>query len=258
LLAATIFCVGMFLVQDYILPFANERQDSLHNIIKGRPAQTSRLQRKWIFGESGRIYNYAYFDGNQDSFVDLNIYEINLSSVTILRRIHADRARINPNGLWVLENGWIRDYQPRTAGFKWIKNDIANFPEKAGYFKKEIFQPKESSKKTYVELRKYINYLMKAGYNAVELQVELYKKISFPMGCLVMALLGLPFSFSMGKKGAFFGIGMSIAIAILYWGISGVFESMGAYGLLAPILAAWAPNILFSTAGLVLFLTIRT
>jgi lipopolysaccharide export LptBFGC system permease protein LptF len=73
-----------------------------------------------------------------------------------------------------------------------------------------------------------------------------------------MTLLGLPFSFSMGKKGAFFGIGMSIAIAILYWGVSGVFEAMGAYGLLAPILAAWAPNILFGGTGLVLFLTIRT
>jgi LPS export ABC transporter permease LptG/LPS export ABC transporter permease LptF len=258
LLAAAIFCISLFLVQDYVLPYANERQDSLHNFIKGRPAQTSHLQRKWIFGESGRIYNYTYFDGTQDSFIDLNIYEINLSSATILRRTHAARARINPNGLWILENGWIRDYQSQTSGFRWIISDKVNYPEKAGYFKKEIFQPKESSKKTYSELRKYISYLMKAGYNAIELQVELYKKISFPMSCLVMTMLGLPFSFSMGKKGAFFGIGMSIAIAILYWGISGVFEAMGAYGLLAPILAAWAPNILFGATGFVLFLTIRT
>jgi LPS export ABC transporter permease LptG/LPS export ABC transporter permease LptF len=258
LLVASVFCISLFLIQDYIVPYANERQDSLHNFIKGRPAQTSRQQRTWIFGESGRIYNYEYFDGSQDSFVDLNIYEINLDSVKILRRTYAKRARINPNGLWTLEDGWIRDYQSQTSGFRWIKKDTANFPEKAAYFKKEIFQPKESSKKTYTELRKYINYLMKSGYNAIELQVELYKKTSFPMSCLVMTLLGLPFSFSMGKKGAFFGIGISIAIAILYWGISGVFEAMGAYGLLVPLLAAWAPNILFGTAGLFLFLTIRT
>jgi lipopolysaccharide export LptBFGC system permease protein LptF len=71
-------------------------------------------------------------------------------------------------------------------------------------------------------------------------------------------MLGVPFSFSMGRKGAFFGIGLSIAIAIAYWGISGAFEAMGAYGLLVPALAAWAPNILFSAAGLTLLLTIRT
>jgi LPS export ABC transporter permease LptG/LPS export ABC transporter permease LptF len=257
LLVATTFCICLFLIQEYILPYANERQDSLHNYIKGRSPEASRRPRTWIFGESGRIYNYKQFN-EQDSFVDLNIYEINLSSATILRRIHADFAGINPNGFWTLEKGWIHDYQSKTSPFRLIENDVFNFPENAGYFKKAISQPKESSQKTYSELSKYINYLMKSGYNAIELQVELCKKTAFPVSCLVMTLLGLPFSFSMGKRGAFFGIALSIAIAILYWGISGVFGAMGSYGLLVPILAAWAPNILFGAAGLALFLAIRT
>jgi lipopolysaccharide export LptBFGC system permease protein LptF len=109
-----------------------------------------------------------------------------------------------------------------------------------------------------MELKNYISYLRKSGYNATELQVELNKKISLPLSCLIMALLGVPFSFSTGKKGAFFGIGISIAIAMSYWGISSVFEAMGAYGLLVPVLAAWAPNLLFGAAGLVLLLNIRT
>jgi LPS export ABC transporter permease LptG/LPS export ABC transporter permease LptF len=252
-------CIGLFLMQDYVLPYANVRQDGLRNIIKGRPAQTSkRMQRKWIFGESDRIYNYEYFDGNQDSFVDLNVYDIDLKTVQILRRIHAARARIDRQGVWTLEDGWIRDYQPAQPGFKKMEKAFFHFPEKAGYFEKEIFQPKESSKLTYPELKGYIDYLKKSGYNATELQVELNKKIAFPMSCFVMALLGVPFSFSTGRKGAFFGIGISIAIAMSYWGVSGIFEAMGSYGLLVPILAAWAPNILFGATGFVLILTIRT
>jgi LPS export ABC transporter permease LptG/LPS export ABC transporter permease LptF len=257
-LIASTFCISMFFLQEYVLPSANERQDSLHNIIKGRAAQASRLQRKWIFGESSRIYNYEYFDPNQDSFVDLNIYDVDFQSVNILRRIHAERAHINQNGLWTLENGWIRDYPPKEPAFRLIKAETISFPEKARYFKAGIFQAKESSKMTYSELMKYINYLKKSGYNAVELQVELYKKIAFPLSCLIIAFVGLPFSFFMGKKGAFFGIGISVAIAIAYWGISGIFETMGAYGLLIPVLAAWAPNILFGAAGLALLFTIRT
>lgn len=258
-LMASGLCVGLFLVQDYVLPYANVQQDYLRNIIKGRPPQTMmRLQRKWIFGESGCIYNYEYFDGNHDSFVDLNVYDVDLNAARILRQIHADRARIDQNNNWTLENGWIHDYQSQQPGFKRIKTETVRFPENAGYFKKEIFQPKESSKLTYHELRNYISYLMKSGYNVTDLRVELHKKISFPLSCLVMALLGVPFSFSMGKKGAFFGIGMSIAIAMSYWGISSVFEALGAYGLLVPVLAAWAPNILFGAAGLALLLTIRT
>jgi LPS export ABC transporter permease LptG/LPS export ABC transporter permease LptF len=258
-LIASGFCISLFLMQDYVLPSANTQQEQIRNAIKGRPPQTSwRLQRKWILGENGRIYNYEYFDEKKDSFVNLNVYETDLTTVRILRRIHAARARIASNGSWLLEDGWIRDYQSTQTGFRRISAEEIHFPEKAGYFEREIFQPKESSKMTYLRLKSHIYYLRKSGYNATELQVELHKKVSFPVSCLVMALLGIPFSFSTGKKGAFFGIGMSIAIAITYWGIAGLFEAMGAYGLLIPILAAWAPNILFGAAGLALLLTIRT
>ena len=254
-------CAGLFLLQEYILPNANIRQESLRRIIKGKPVQNALSeQRKWIIGESGRIYNYEYFNGNQDSFVDLNIYDVDLQNISILKRIHAARASIDSNGVWTLKNGWIRNYKQNSnlSDFRKITSEEFNFPEKAAYFEKEIFEPKESSKKTYSELSKYINYLMKTGYNATELRVELYKKISFPVSCLVMALLAIPFSFSTGKKGAFFGIGLSIAIAMSFWGISGVSEAMGNYGLLGPFLAAWAPNMLFGAAGLYLLLTIRT
>jgi LPS export ABC transporter permease LptG/LPS export ABC transporter permease LptF len=252
-------CAGLFVLQDYILPYANVRQDNIRNEIKGRPPQTSAgFQRKWIFGDFNRIYNYEYFDWRRDSFIDLNIYEIDLNAISIARRIHAAKARIEISGAWVLEDGYVRDYRSKQNGFIRIKSTQFAFPEKEAYFKTEIFQPKESAKRTYSQLNNYINNLRKSGYNATELKVELNKKISFPFSCFVMALLAVPFSFSTGKKGAFFGIGMSVAIAMVYWGISGLFEAMGDYGFLLPALAAWSPNILFGAAGLVLLFTIRT
>lgn len=258
-LIATLFSGGMYVLQDYVLPYANIQQDGLRNIIKGRPAQTSMLlQRKWIFGEANRIFNYDYFDAGQNLFVALNVFEVDFNSLKILKRIHADRATIQSSGGWTLENGWVRDFQSERDGFRNITKETFNFPEKSSYFQREMFQPKESAKLTYIQLKSYINYLNKSGYNATELLVELYKKISFPLSCLVVALLGVPFSFFMGKKGAFFGITASIAIAMSYWGIYSIFEQMGAYGLLIPLLAAWAPNILFGAAGLALLFTIRT
>lgn len=259
LLQGTIFCIGIYILQDYVLPFANIRQDSLRNVIKGRPAQTTmRPQRKWILGESNRIYNYDYFDGSKNLFVDLNIYELNTLSSKIQRRFHAARGTLDESGRWTMENGWVRDFQENNSSFRNIQKEEFVFSEKPSYFEKEIFQPKESSKMSYLELKNYINYLENSGYNATELDVELHKKISFPVSCIVMVFLGVPFSFSAGKKGAFFGIAMSITIAMSYWAVYSVFEQMGAYGLLAPLLAAWAPNILFGAAGLALLFTIRT
>jgi LPS export ABC transporter permease LptG/LPS export ABC transporter permease LptF len=257
-LMATLFCAGIYFMQDYLLPRANIQQDMIRNQIKGRPAQTSGSQRKWILGKSNRIYNYDFFDQTKDVFVGLNVYDVDFQQHTIARRIFAKRAIIMKNGSWMLEDGWVRDFEPGHRGFEPIQKARFDFPEQSEYFKKEIFEPKESAKRTYWELKNYIDYLKQSGYNATELQVQLHMKISFPLSCLVMALLGVPFSFFMGKKGAFFGITSSIAIAICYWGIFRIFEQLGAYGMLAPMLAAWAPNLLFGVAGLVMLLTIRT
>ena len=256
---AGVLCLGLYFMQDYLLPYANIRQDSIRNVIKGRPPQTSmRPQRKWIFGESDRIFNYDYFDPNQNLFVALNVYEIDLENLKVRKRVHAARARIEANGTWSLENGWIRDFASGQQDFNRFERTRLFFPEKESYFKKEIFEPKESAKLTYLELSRYIDYLHKSGYNATELQVSLHKKISFPLSCFIMALVGVPFSFSMGKKGAFYGITLSIVVAIVYWGVFSIFEQMGSYGMLVPLLAAWAPNLLFGAAGLVLLLTIKT
>jgi LPS export ABC transporter permease LptG/LPS export ABC transporter permease LptF len=251
---------SLYLIQDYVLPYANIRQDSLRNLIKGRPAQTSlRPQRKWIFGEeSSRVFNYDYFDPGRNLFIGLNVFDIDFSDLHLLRRIHVERARIGDAGSWTLENGWLRDFRPGRQGFQRITKMTMPFQERSSYFQKEIFEPKESAKMSYLELKKYISYLKKSGFNATELQVELYKKTAFPLSCLVMSLVAIPFSFSMGKRGAFFGIAISIFIAISYWGVSGLFEKMGSYGLLIPFLAAWAPNLLFGAAGLALLFTIRT
>jgi LPS export ABC transporter permease LptG len=257
-LLASLLSAGMYFMQDYILPYANIRQDEMRNLIKGRPARTFSRPRKWIFGERDRIFNYDWFVSNQDLFYGLNVYEVDLTTLVIRRRIYALQATVDRTGTWILDNGWIRDFTPGREGFERITKKTLAYPEPASYFKKEIFEPGEASKLTYVALKEYINYLRQSGYNATELQVALYKKISFPLGCFLMALLGLPFSFSMGKRGAFFGITSAVAIAMSYWGVSSVFEQMGAYGMLSPILSAWAPNILFGSTGLALLFTIRT
>ena len=48
------------------------------------------------------------------------------------------------------------------------------------------------------------------------------------------------------------------SVSIVYHSCMAVFEALGNNALLPPVLAAWAPNILFSAAGLYLMLTLDT
>jgi lipopolysaccharide export LptBFGC system permease protein LptF len=68
----------------------------------------------------------------------------------------------------------------------------------------------------------------------------------------------VPFSFVVARRGALYGIGIAIVIAIVYWAVLGIFSALGDNALLPPSLAAWAPNLIFGAAGLYLMLTLET
>ena len=70
-----------------------------------------------------------------------------------------------------------------------------------------------------------------------------------------MTLLAIPFGMTTGKRGTLYGIGIGIVLALSYWIIGGAFVAIGKAGMLPPILAGWAPNILAAGVAGVLLLT---
>jgi lipopolysaccharide export LptBFGC system permease protein LptF len=108
------------------------------------------------------------------------------------------------------------------------------------------------------QLAGYIQIQEQKGLDVTRLRVQLHRKVAFPTVSLVMTLIGIPFAFVVGRRGALYGIGISIMIAIVYWACLSIFEALGNSALLPPLLAAWAPNLLFGAAGLYLMLTLDT
>jgi lipopolysaccharide export LptBFGC system permease protein LptF len=88
--------------------------------------------------------------------------------------------------------------------------------------------------------------------------VEFFRKFSVPLFAAIMALLALPFGFMVGRKGAMTGIGVSMGIAMMYWGVGTLFEKAGEVSQLTPVAAAWSPDAIFAMAGLYLFLRVRS
>jgi lipopolysaccharide export LptBFGC system permease protein LptF len=111
---------------------------------------------------------------------------------------------------------------------------------------------------SYTQLRRYIERLRTSGLDVVEQQVALERKISFPFVTLIMTLIAVPFAVTTGRHGAMYGIGVGIVLAISYWVAMSVFGAIGSGGLVAPALAAWAPNLLFGAGAAYLLLTVRT
>src|SRR5579863_2473307 len=257
--AAAVLAAGLFFVDQFYLPHTNQRQEALHNQIKGKPPQTYlRPDRRWIFGQHNDIYYYQFFDADRDQFANLTIFQLNPVNFAINQRIHAERAHWAENmGRWIYEQGWQRTL--RGAAIAGYHNfDVSTFPdlsEAPSYFKKEV---KQYSEMNYEELRRYIRDLQQSGFDVVRLRVQLNKKLSYPLITLIMAVLAVPFSMSAAKKGAITGVAVAVGIAVVYTVVSRLFEAMGDISQLPPSLAAWSPDLIFALFGAYLILKIPT
>jgi LPS export ABC transporter permease LptG/LPS export ABC transporter permease LptF len=259
LVVAALISCGLFAFDQFYLPQANKRQDALRNQIKGKAAQTYlRPDRKWIFGEHSTIYYYEFFDPDQARFGSIQAFEFDPQTFELTRRIYASRAHWSDSlNRWVFEQGWERAFRG-SAIMDYRTFDVATFPElnePPPYFRKEV---KQSLEMNYTELRRYIQELHQSGFDVVRLRVQLQKKLAFPLITLVMAVLAIPFSLSAGRRGALTGIATAIGIAVLYYIASGLFENLGNFSQLPPMLAAWSPDLLFALAGGYMILKVPT
>jgi LPS export ABC transporter permease LptF/LPS export ABC transporter permease LptG len=260
----------LFGIGEFLLPYTNRVAGENFAVIKGRPPRSSSyLDRHWILGGDGRFYNYEYVvegsrppgllgplkPGEQFSLYGLQVYDIDASRWEIADHLRAARAIWNGVS-YDVEMGWRRsrgpDGQFRTRAFEGIRTRELEPPS---YFRK---QEPESETLDYAALRDHIAVLESLGIDVAKLRVQLHRKLSFPLVSAVMVLVGIPFAFVVGRRGALYGIGLSIVIAIVYWTVLSVFEALGNNAMLPPLLAAWAPNLLFGAAGLYLMLTLDT
>jgi LPS export ABC transporter permease LptF/LPS export ABC transporter permease LptG len=249
----------MFWLDASVLPFSNQKQDALRNQIKGRPAQTFfQPRRQWIFGTEAKLFNYDWFDSDQGIFGGLSMFVLDPETFHMRRRVFAVRAHWEPrNRSWILEDGWVRDFAAdRVARYtKFTVITLNEFTEPPDYFRREVRQAYQMN---WWELQTYIVGLQQAGFDVARLTVHLHRKFAFPLLSLIIVFLGIPFAFLVGTRGALGGIAAAIAIGIVYWAASALFEALGAVGQLPPLLAAWAPDLIFAFLGTYFFLKMPT
>ncbi|HYK39439.1 MAG TPA: LPS export ABC transporter permease LptF [Candidatus Eremiobacteraceae bacterium] len=258
LLAGLTLATMMVILDDTYLPYANQQQDALRNQIKGKPAQTYTRPQRWIFGENSKIYNYDLFDPTQNLFGGLTVLELDPASFHVKRRVFANRARWSEQqSVWILENGWIRDFVDGTvANYQpFGATALAELKEPPAYFNRQVLQAFQMN---WDELRLYIEGLQRAGFDVSPLRVQWHKKLAFPLIAPVSMLLAIPFALLVGMRGAIGGVAVGIGIAIAYWAASALLEAMGGVGQLPPLLAGWSPDLIFFFFGMYFFFKMPT
>jgi LPS export ABC transporter permease LptF/LPS export ABC transporter permease LptG len=251
---------ALSLLQESLLGPYNQRAIATRLVITGQAQRLSQglLNRRWLAGGNGDIYNYASFDPTARELSGLSIFEFEGDMERVVRRTFAERATFDADGSgvrrWEAARGWTRDFGGQEVTYTPFEGERLTM-EPAEYFSTEVPDPEFMN---YPELSRHVTELQAGGFETVEQRVALARKVSFPFVTLIMTLIAVPFAVTTGTRGAMYGIGAGLVLAFSYWGALSVFGAIGAAGLLTPLLAAWAPNLLFGAGAVYLVLTVRT
>ncbi|MEM7480330.1 MAG: LptF/LptG family permease [Acidobacteriota bacterium] len=257
-MAALVIGIFCFFLEAEVLPASNQRVQQLKDQIKARETVRTyrRADRQWLFGHGRYVYNYLNYDGDAQSLQRLQIFEFDERRL-LKSRLFASKATYTENDEWLFEDGWARDLSGAdvSAYRRFEEPIVVDYPETPEYFDSEIRPPDQMG---YGELREYIEEMRDSGQRTESLRVELYQKFAYPAISIVMALVGLPFAFRLGRQGALYGIGISIILGIVFIGVFAFFSTLGETGALPAAVAVWSPNLLFALMAGYLFLGVRT
>lgn len=257
--------VGLHLLQERVLPATNRAAAVHWQVLKGRAARRpDAMANRWLLGRENRFYRVdgvADAAGGRVALLGLSIWDIDTVRWRLLGRTQAERALWDEaTGRYRLLAGWQRRLSPPSFA-TFVAKEVSRVDldpsgiEPPSHFRLE---PRAVETFSFGELLEHTRILERRGFDATRERVELQSRLSFPSSAVVMTLLAVPFSFVVAGRHRLWGAAAAIGMAMAYWGALGLFEALGRGALLSPLLAAWAPHVLFGAAGLYLVLRIET
>jgi lipopolysaccharide export system permease protein len=253
--AGAVLAAAADLALGEVVPVTNSRRNDLLAEDKFR-GTTTRYNFAFA-GEHGRVYKVG----------SLNTTERKLDQVQVERRgtgieyptmlVAAEKATWHPDTGWTLTNGSMKLITDSTPefGLSFARMRDRGFAERPTDM---MAKPRSPQEMRYRELSRFIRSLERSGGDANQLRVERALKIAIPVTCIIIALFGAPLATSTQRGGAAYGIGVSLAVTVVFLMLVQLTKAVGSKGIMPPDLAAWIPSMIFALLGVVLLARVRT
>ncbi len=248
--------LNLFL-SDQVLPnFARQKNFVFFNEIKKNPSLYSMVRTNKIWYRSkDTIFYLKTLNEQTKKAQGLTLYSFD-EKWDLVQMITAERVDLSGSN-WKLFDGSVTLFTqessfPLTSQFK-EKNIVM------GEDAKDLASTANTSDVLSLrELEQFIKKNKEAGLDTVRYEVDFYSKYGFAFSALIMSLLGIPFSVRRTRTGgAMLGIAICLGLVFVYWIFYSSALTLGNYGHIPPIAAAWAPNILMGLGAVHLIRRLR-
>lgn len=266
-----VFAVLLFMAAEIFVPVtAGEANAIWWKEVKKRAAVLSQEKNIWL-KEERRITHIKYYDRDQRAAFGITVYIFD-RKFHLMERIDAGRAvyapeagtaekkassvrsreaskggnGLNPSGRWNFY-GMMKQVRDNASGQYQVTSEAGPVVLELGILPENLETViKTSEEMGFVELYEYIRRIESEGYDATRYRVDLQAKLAFPFVCVILSLVGVGIAGRANiRDGLPVGIAYGIGIAFLYWIFYSFCLSLGYGGMLPPVVAAWAADVLF-------------
>jgi len=249
------FVIFTFAVGDYASPVA----DRAAQLLKARYTGRITVGQTGAWLKERQAYStYAVNVGElapDGGLHGVRIFEFDnrglLASMT-----QADSAVIQEDEAWLLQQVNRTEFamiEDKTAQIDRAKLESLRWPNQisAEMVSAALLKPERMNT---VDLYQYIEHLQNNAQTAQRYEIEFWKKVFYPLSCLVMVVLALPFAYVHFRSGGLasyvFG---GVMAGISFFLLNNVFGYMGNLQNWQPWLAAALPGLIYSVLSLSAF-----
>jgi lipopolysaccharide export system permease protein len=256
LLAAGItFTLLTFVIGDYLTPWA----DRTAQLLK------ARYQGNITVGQTGAWLRerepYAQYGVNVGSLApdgsmrNVRIFEFDNQSA-LVSMMQAPVARFTEDDAWILENAERTDFNGSGAGLSRVERSLVpafRWPTSisAEMISAAVLKPDRMSA---VDLFQYIRHLKANAQTAERYEIEFWKKVFYPLSCLVMVMMALPFAYlHFRNEGISLYVFGGVMAGISFFFMNNMFGYIGELRHWTPWITAAAPGMIFMLISLAAF-----
>lgn len=259
------FVILCFAIGDYLAPAADRTAQLLKARYQGRITigQTGAwLKEKQPY--NSYVVNVGALSGDNE-MQGIRIFEFNNKGL-LVSIMESPSARFSSDDSWTLQGGTRTEFTVKPAPDSASGNtadanrdsakitidaiDSLRWPTgiSAEMVSVAVLKPERMGT---IDLFSYISHLNANGQSAQRYEIEFWKKVFYPLSCLVMVVMALPFAYlhfrSGGIAGYVFG---GVMMGISFFLLNNVFGYIGNLQNWQPWLAAAVPGLLYTAISL--------
>ena len=255
LLLGASFVLATFAVGDYVAPWS----DRAAQLVKARYLGkiTTGATGAWLKerqGERSYAVNVGAI-GPGGAMQNVRIFAFDAAG-QLTEKTQASTAHFGPDAAWTLEQAQRSTFHSRGADEAYVEHLQAptlRWPTdiSADMVAAAVLKP---DRMATLDLFQYIRHLEANGQSAQRYEIEFWRKVFYPLSCLVMVVLALPFAYlhfrSGGVTSYVFG---GVMAGISFFLLNNVFGYAGNLQNWSPWLTAAAPGLIYSLLSLAAF-----